>query len=141
MKLSKKGDGVEANEVYFLESKTFQNHHGGMILLDGHIYAGHAHNNGFPICLKMADGSVVWGGEERGPGSGSAAVTCADGFLVFRYENGILGVIEATPKSYNLVAKFKPDYQEDRSWAHPVVANGRLYLREQDKLMAYDLRK
>ncbi len=140
LKLSKSGKGVKAREEYFLDAKTFQNHHGGMLLIDGHIYAGNAHNNGFPICLKMSNGKVAWGGDERGPGSGSAAVTAADGYLVFRYENGVLGVIEATPKKYNLVASFKPAYQEGQSWAHPVIANGKLYLREQDKLMCYGLK-
>jgi len=140
LKLSKSGQGVKANEEYFLDAKTFQNHHGGMILIDGYIYAGNAHDNGFPVCLKMSDGKIAWGGEERGPGSGSAAITAADGYLIFRYQNGVLGVIEAKPDKYNLVATFKPAYQEDKSWAHPVVANGKLYLREQDKLMCYGLK-
>ncbi|CAN5234585.1 PQQ-like beta-propeller repeat protein [soil metagenome] len=141
LKLSKSGVGVEANEEFFLDSGTLQNHHGGMVLIDGYIYAGHGHNNGFPICVEMATGKVAWGGDERGPGSGSAAVTAADGHLIFRYENGVVALIEATPERYNLVASFTPAYQEGRSWAHPVVANGHLYLREQDKLMCYDLKR
>jgi outer membrane protein assembly factor BamB len=140
LKLSKSDTGVEAKEEYFLDAKTFQNHHGGMLLIDGYIYAGNAHNNGFPVCLKMSNGKIAWGGDERGPGSGSAAITAAGGHLIFRYENGVLGVIEATPKKYNLVCSFKPAYQEGKSWAHPVVANGMLYLREQDKLMCYRLK-
>ena len=64
-----------------------------------------------------------------------------DGHLIFRYQNGIVALIEATPDEYRLKASFKPAYQEKESWAHPVVANGRLYLREQDKLMCYDLSK
>lgn len=142
LKLSKSGSsGVKAKEVYFLDDKTLQNHHGGMVLVDGKIYTGHKHNNGFPICVDLKSGDVEWGGDERGPGRGSAAVTYADGHLIFRYENGTVGLIEATPKKYNLVASFDPAYQEDKSWAHPVVANGRLYLREQDKLMCYNLTK
>ena len=44
---------------------------GGMILKDGYIYCGHKHNNGLPICVELETGKTVWGGEERGPGSGS----------------------------------------------------------------------
>jgi len=141
VKLSKKGSGVKAEEVYFLDADTLQNHHGGMIRVGKYVYTGHKHNNGFPICVDITTGDVEWGGDERGPGSGSAAITMADGHLIYRYQNGIVALIEATPKEYNLKASFKPAYQKKESWAHPVVANGRLYLREQDKLMCYDLSK
>ncbi len=140
LKLVRDGDGVKAVEQYFLDGKTFQNHHGGMILKDGHVFAGHAHNNGFPICVELATGKIVWGGDERGPGSGSAAVLLAGNDLIFRYEDGVVALIEATTARYNLKGQFKPAFQKGKSWAHPVVVDGRLYLREQDKLMCYDLR-
>lgn len=141
LRLAKDGEGVKAEEVYFLDANRLQNHHGGMLLIDGYVYCGHGHNNGFPICVKMDTGEVIWGGKQRGAGSESAAVTYADGRLIFRYQNGVVGVVEATPEGYRLETSFKPVYQEDNSWAHPVVANGKLYLREQDVLMCYDLRK
>ncbi len=140
LKLSPAGSGVTAEEIYFLDAKTFQNHHGGLILLDGHIYSGHKHNNGFPICVEMKTGKIVWGGNERGPGKGSAAVTYADGNLVFRYQDGVVALIEARPDGYRLKGQFTPEFQERESWAHPVILDGMLYLREQDKLMCYDLR-
>lgn len=140
LKLSRDGRGVKAEEVYFLDAKTLQNHHGGMVLVDGHIYCGHAHNNGFPICVKLATGEIVWGGDQRGPGSGSAAVLCVGGDLIFRYEDGVVALIEASPKGYHLKSHFKPVFQKGKSWAHPVVVDGLLYLREQEKLMCYDLR-
>lgn len=139
VKLSKSGDGVEAEEVYFLEPKTFQNHHGGMVKLGDYIYAGTKHNEGFPICIEMKTGEVQWGGNIRGEGKGSAAVLYADGNFIFRYQSGELALVEATPKEYVLKGKFMPEFQERESWAHPVVADGKLYLREQDKLMIYDL--
>ncbi len=140
VKLSKDGDGVKAEEVYFLSGKTFQNHHGGMIQIGDYVYSGAQHNNGFPACLELATGKIVWGGKLRGPGEGSAAIVYADGHLVFRYQNGVLALIEATPTEYRLKGSFKPAYQQGKSWAHPVIANGKLYLREQDKLMCYDVR-
>ena len=110
-----------------------------MILLDGHIYAGHQQNEGFPTCINMQTGEIVWGGQLRGPGSGSAAVLYIDGHLIFRYQNGVVALIEATPSGYNLKGRFEPDFQKGNTWAHPVVVSGKLYLREQDKLMCYQV--
>jgi outer membrane protein assembly factor BamB len=140
LKLSRDGDGVKASEEYFLNAKDFQNHHGGMILHRGHIYAGTKHNKGFPTCLNMKTGKVVWGGDIRGPGEGSAAVLFADNNLVFRYQNGIVALIKATPDAYELLGSFTPAHQEGKSWSHPVILDGRLYLREQATLMCYDMR-
>ena len=139
LKLSQDGEGVKAEEVYFLQPKTFENHHGGFILANGFIYSGAKHNKGFPICVEMKTGEVKWGGDIRGAGDGSAAVTMADGQIIFRYQNGKLALVNATPSGYELHGSFTPVYQERESWAHPVVSNGMLYLREQNKLMCYDL--
>ena len=76
---------------------------------------------------------------DRGPGSGSAAVLYADGNLIFRYQDGTVALIEATPEDYKLKGTLEPAYQEGRTWAHPVVVDGKLYLREQNKLMCYDI--
>ncbi|MBC7854986.1 MAG: PQQ-like beta-propeller repeat protein, partial [Pirellulaceae bacterium] len=141
LQLTADGDGVNVEEKYFLDATKLQNHHGGMVLKDGYVYCGHKHNNGLPICVELETGKVVWGGEERGPGSGSAAVTYADGNLVFRYQSGEVALIEASPSSYKLKGSFKPQFVgKSPCWAHPVVIGGRLYLRDQDKLMCYDVR-
>jgi outer membrane protein assembly factor BamB len=140
LKLAKDGDGVKAEEVYFLESRTLQNHHGGMVLVGGHIYAGHGHNRGIPICVELATGKVVWGGDIRNAGTGSAAVLYADGHLYFRYQNGLMMLIEATPSGYREKGSFPIPNVDQPSWSHPVVLGGRLYLREQDALYAYELR-
>lgn len=142
LELVKDGGGIKCQERYFLSGDKFQNHHGQMILKDGYIYCGHRHNNGFPICIEMETGNVVWGGSQRGPGTGSAAITYADGHLVFRYQSGEVGLIEATPSEYRLKGAFRPDYvSKNPCWAQPVVIGGRLYLRDQDKLMCYDVRE
>ncbi len=116
-----------------------QNHHGGMVLVDGHVYFGNGHNQGLPMCVELLSGKAKWG-PVRGPGSDSAAVLYADGHLYFRYQNAVMALIEATPEAYRLKASFKlPSHLAD-SWPHPVIANGHLYLRDQDVLMCYDLR-
>ncbi len=139
LKLSRKKGSVVADEQYFLNAKQFQNHHGGMILHEGHIYAGTKHNKGFPTCLNMQSGEIIWGGDFRGPGTGSAALTYVDGKLIFRYQNGTVALIDASPKGYELRGSFMPAFQEDKSWAHPVISDGKLYLREQDVMMCYDV--
>lgn len=139
VKLVKDGDGVKAEEVYYLKANELQNHHGGMILLGDHVYMGHGHNNGFPTCVELMTGKVVWG-KERGPGGGSAAIVMADGHLYFRYEDGVMALIEATPKSYNLKSSFTLASKVDKSWPHPVIHNGKLYIRDQDNLLCYDVK-
>jgi outer membrane protein assembly factor BamB len=141
LKLVKEGDGVKCEEKYFLTGDKFQNHHGQMILKDGYIYCGNKHNSGFPVCLEMETGKIAWANNERGLGSGSAAVAYADGNLIFRYQSGEVALIEATPSGYHLKGSFKPDYvSRSPCWAQPVVIGGRLYLRDQDKLMCYDVK-
>lgn len=141
LKLSPDGDGVKAEEQYFLNAKTFQNHHGGMILVGDHLYAGHQHNKGFPICVEMKSGDVTWFKQSRDFNHGSAAITYVDGQLIFRYQDGFIALVEATPEGFQLNGMFKPAYQEGNSWSHPVVVDGKMYLREQDKLMCYDVSK
>ena len=144
LKLSRAGEGVQAQEVYFLPSKTLQNHHGGLVLIGDHIYGGHGHNRGYPICVEMATGKVAWGGEGIEPGhggTGSAAVTAADGHLYFRYQNGRMALIEATPAGYKVKGAFSIPGVDHPSWSHPVVAGGKLYLREQDNLYVYNLKR
>jgi outer membrane protein assembly factor BamB len=139
VKLAADGEQVKAEQVYFLKPNVLQNHHGGMVLVGGHIYCGHKQNEGMPICIELATGEVKWGGDFRGEGKGSAAVLYADGNFIFRYQDGTVALIEANPDKYVLKGKFKPAYQEKESWAHPVVVGKKLYLREQDHLMCYDL--
>lgn len=141
LKLEKTPAGVNVREVYFLEAKTLQNHHGGLVLVDGRVYAGHGHNMGLPICVELQTGKVLWGGDTRNAGTGSAAVTWADGNLYMRYQNGTVLLVEATPLGYREKGGFSLPDVRDPSWPHPVVAGGRLYLREQDALYVYDVRK
>ncbi|MBS0264669.1 MAG: PQQ-like beta-propeller repeat protein [Planctomycetes bacterium] len=140
LQLSKSGSGVEAKEVYFLNANQLQNHHGGLVLVGDYVYGGNGHNNGIPTCVELKTGKVKWG-NKRGPGSGSAAVVYADRQLYFRYEDGLMALIQANPKVYKLDGKFKIPHVPgaDKSWAHPVVANGKLYLREQDSLFVYNV--
>ena len=138
VKLEKDGDGVKASEVYFLSADELQNHHGGMVLVDGYVYCGHKQNGGELVCIDLKTGKFAWG-PIKGIGKKSASLIYADGHLIIRYQDGTLAMVAATPKEFKLEGTFKPAFQEKDSWAHPAVAGGRLYLREQDKLMCYQL--
>lgn len=129
---------VSVHEVYWLEADQLQNKHGGMILVDGYIYCGTGNGQGLPICVEMASGKIAWG-PERGQGRGEASLVYADHHLVIRRDNGTVMLVRATPEKFELVHSFMPVYQEGNSWAYPVIAGGRLYLREQDHLMVYDI--
>jgi len=139
LEVDRGASGWTPREVYFKNGNELQNHHGGMILLNRHVFLGNGHNNGFPVCIELRSGRDAWR-PGRGPGGGSAAVTYADGHLYFRYEDGVMALIEADPSSYKLKGKFQIASNNGRSWPHPVIANGRLYLRDQHELLCYDVR-
>ncbi len=130
--------GVKAEEVYFLEADTFQNHHGGMIIDRGYVFTGTGHNKGFPIAVKLETGDVAWG-PERNQGKSSAAISYADGRIYFRYQDGRMILVEATGDGYREHGSFEIPEVSKPSWPHPVIAGGKLYLREQDSLFCYDV--
>ena len=131
---------VTATQKYFHQANVLQNHHGGFVLINGYVYGGNGHNNGFPFAMELATGRMTWN-RARGAGTGSAAVTAADGHLYFRYQDGTMALIEANPNAYNIKGTFRIPDVRNPSWSHPVVAAGRLYLREQDSLHAYNVKR
>ncbi|MEO2090764.1 MAG: PQQ-binding-like beta-propeller repeat protein [Gemmataceae bacterium] len=135
-KLSKEGqDGVSAKEVYF--SNKLKNHHGGMVAVDGYLYG--LFDPGIMTCIEIKTGKVMW--DERRPGKGS--VVYADGRLYCRNEGreGTLTLVDANPKEYVERGRFdQPDRSKEQAWPHPVIANGKMYIRDQDVLLCYDVK-
>ena len=112
-----------------------QNHHGGMVLVDVHIYGA---NNSVWTCLDLVTGDVKW--EERSVGKG--AIVYADGHLYLRGEQGSVALIEANPEKYVETGRFEqPERSDYNAWPHPVIADGKLYLRDMDVLLCYDVRQ
>ncbi len=140
LKISKDGDVLRADEVWYKASNELQNHHGGAVLSGDYLYFGHGHNNGFPVCVKFLTGEDAWR-PGRGAGSGSAAVVLADGHLYFRYQSGVMALIEATPTDYHLKGQFRIKTKNSESWPHPVVLDGKLYLRDQQNLHCYNVKE
>jgi len=133
------GEGVRAEEVWFNEAGTMQNHHGGMVLHEGTIYLGQGHNRGYPQAVDFMSGEVLWG-PERNDGTGSGSVMYADGHLYYRYQNGVMVLAEATPDGYVEKGTFTIPNPAPFSWAHLVISDGLLYVREQDAIHVYDVR-
>ena len=130
--------GVTMKEVYGLK-KELANKHGGIVLVGDHLY-GDSDDAGIPFCAELMTGDVVW--KKRGSGKGSATVAAADGHLYVRFADGTLALAKADPADYVELATFKiPGSDARPSWSHSVILDGRLYLREQDKILCYDLRK
>ncbi len=129
----KKTDGqFSASERY--ANRELENHHGGVILIGNHVYAT---NRNSIVCLELETGDVAW--EERSVGKGS--LSYADGHLYLRSEKGPIALIEANPELYVEKGRFdQPDRSRLSSWPHPVIANGRLLLRDRDKLLCFDIK-
>ena len=133
VKLKAVAGGIEAERVW--ADKIMDNHHGGVVLVDGHVY-GSGHQSRGWSCLDLMTGKQVW--NARGKGS----LTYADGMLYCLDERGTMTLVKATPKGHKLAGSFKvPKGGSGLYWAHPVVSGGRLYLRHADKLSAYDIRR
>lgn len=132
-------DGTVTVEPVYGLNTDLANKHGGIVLVDDHLY-GDSDDKGIPFCAELLTGKIVW--KERGSGKGSATVTAADGHLYVRYADGTLSLVKADPSGYREVASFKiPGGGERPSWAHSVILDGLLYLREGDRILCYDLRK
>ncbi len=138
LKISRDGNELRAEEVYFVAPRDFQNHHGGIVLVGDHVYGGHGPNRGDPTCVELATGKVAW--KKRAPAKGSAAVLWADGHLIYRYDRGEVLLVEANPEELVIKGRFKPEAGDGPAWSHPVIHDGKLYLRHADFLACYDVR-
>jgi len=134
------GGSVTVEQVY--DTTEMQNHHGGLILLDGYLYGASGGNEGgAPICMEFKSGKVMWDLRKDGQRRAKGSIAYADGRLYYRMEDGTVVLIEPDPERYVERGRFmQPDRSGLPAWPHPVIANGRLYLRDQDVLLCYDIK-
>lgn len=133
VRLKKHGRKFDADQAYF--TKEMKNHHGGLVLVDGCLYG--SDDPGVLTCLDFETGKVKW----RDRSCGKCSLVYADGMLYCRSEQGLVSLVRASPDGFELAGRFEQPQRSDRSaWPHPVVADGRLYLRDQEKLLCYDVR-
>jgi len=129
------GDQASAQEVW--RTKDLDSHHGGVLLYDGCLYGNGSSGNRKLQCLDWASGEPLF----VEPTVGKGSLTCADGMLYCLDERRTVSLVKADPSDHAVVGQFKiPADGEGRSWAHPVVCGGRLYIRHDGYLYVYDVR-
>jgi len=135
LKLSANGDSVK--KLY--DAKTVDTHHGGLVLLDGHLYTSNWENNkkGKWMCVELATGKIKYETEWQCKG----AITSAEGMLYcYEEKKGNVALVKATPGGFDPISSFRVEEGADQHWAHPVIANARLYIRHGDVLMCHDIK-
>ena len=122
----------KAQEIYF--TKEMKNHHSSSVLVGDHLYG---FSSAILTAMKFDTGEIAW--RDRSVGKGS--LVYADGHLYCFSENGVVGLVEATPAGYKEKGRFRIPQDSLPTWTHPVVVGGRLYLRDQDTIYAFDVRE
>ncbi len=118
---------------------TLDCHHGGVVIVDGYIYGANWKSNrdGNWVCLDWDSGKVMY--EEEWICKGS--ITYADGMLYcYEEKEGTVALVKASPEGFDIVSSFEVSKGTGKHWAHPVVCDGRLYIRHGDALMVYDIK-
>lgn len=138
--VQKKGGKFVAAEKYGKKAKKVMlNKHGGVVLVDGHVY-GHSGPLGW-VCQDLLTGKEKWRARRE---LGVGTITYADGMLFLREElgKGTVVMIEASPKGYKELGRVVPPHHKSKAhaWAAPVIVDGLMYLRENDWLLCYDIR-
>ena len=131
LKLSPAGSGVKMDEVYF--SREMKNHYSSSVLVGDYLYG---FSSAILTAMKFLTGEVAW--RDRSVGKGS--VIYAEGNLYCQGEDGVIGLVEATPEAYREKSRFQIPRGAFPMWTLPVIANGRLYIRDQDTLYSYDIK-
>ena len=131
LELTASGTSISAREVYF--TNEMRNHHASSVLIGDHLYG---FSSAILTAMRFDTGEVAW--RDRSVGKGS--VVFADDRLYLFSERGVVGLAEANPQGYREHGRFTLQTGAAPTWSHPVVANGKLYLRDQDTIYAYDVR-
>lgn len=137
VKLKVQDRGVEAEQIYF-ESK-LPTAIGGALRLGEFLYGT---TGDALMCIEFTSGAVKW----REPALGTASLCSADGRIYLHAENGDVGLVEPSAEAYREKGRFTPPDQPKRinpmekAWTYPVVANGRLYIRDHGLLWCYDVK-
>jgi outer membrane protein assembly factor BamB len=122
----------KAQEIWF--TKDMRNHHSSSVLIGDYLYG---FSSAILTAIKFDTGEIAW--RDRSVGKGS--LVYADGNLYCFSENGVVGLVEATPSGYKEKGRFRIPQDSLPTWTHPVVAGGRLYLRDQDTIYAFDVKE
>ena len=128
-------DGTASDLLWHEE--TLDSQFGGTVIIDGFIY-GSGHKNKGWHCLESSTGRVMYSSTELGK---KGNIIYADGLLYCYDESGQVGLVKPDPNKFQLISKFEVTKGSGQHWAHPVIANGRLFVRHGEALMVYDIRQ
>lgn len=132
LKLTPEGSSLKASEVYF--SRDMRNHYTTSVLVGDHVYG---FSSAILTAMNVMTGKVAW--SDRSVGKGNCIY--AEGRLYCLGEEGAVGLIDPTPAGYKEVSRFQIPRGSNPTWTPPVVADGKLYLREQDNLYCYNIKR
>ena len=125
-----RGD-LEAREVYF--NRDMRNHYSSSVLVGDYLYG---YSSRILTCMNFKTGEVAW--RDRSVGKGQ--LIHADGRLYLLSEDGVVGLVEATPEGYREKSRFSIGRGDYPTWTLPAIANGKLFLRDQDTLYCYNVK-
>lgn len=129
--------GTSVSEKYF--NTTLDNHHHGVVQYDGYIYGSNWANNkqGSWVCLEWDTGEVKY--EEDWDTKG--VLVMADGFFYAYNERGNVGLVKPGPDGFEVVSQFRITKGAGPHWAHPAIADGKLFMRHGEVMMVYDIKE
>lgn len=131
LELTPSAGGMSAKQVYF--TREMRNHHASSVLIGDYLYG---FSDAILTAMKFSDGVVAW--KDRSVGKGS--IIFADDRLYLFSEDGVAGLAEAVPTGYREHGRFQIQSGNAPTWSHPIVSNGKLFIRDQDNIYAYDVR-
>ncbi len=142
VRVKSEGSGIAAEQVYF--TRGLPNGIGGAVVVGDTIYGTEA--GATLVAADLLTGKVKW----QGKGIGWSSIASADGLLFLHGISGEVALVEATPEGYREKGRFTPPAQPKKkqagpfpegAFAYPVIANGRLYIRDLGTLWAYDVHR
>lgn len=132
LELTAASNKVTARQVYF--TREMRNHHATSVLIGDHLYG---FSDSILTAMRFDNGQVAW--RDRSVGKGS--VVFADDRLYLYSEQGVVGLAEANPTAYREHGRFQIRPGSAPTWSHPIVSNGKLFIRDQDNIYAFDVRQ
>lgn len=115
------------------QNEAFDIQIGGYIVHNGFAYGSAIQKRNW-ACIDLTTGTTKYISRSFGIGS----IVMADGLLYCFADNGDMALVEPSPEKFEIVSKFKA-FNGSQQFSHPVIANGLLLLRNQNKIKAYKI--
>ena len=146
IRLTKEGEGIKAETIY-TNNRDISNQHGGVVLINGYIYGHSDRPSNSWVCQNFKTGEIVWSQNDRDVIGKGSLFAVGDRLILFDMQKGTLAVVAASPDGWKEFCRIEiPERIKDNPstdkllWTHPVVANGKLYLRDHDLLFCFNLK-